>query len=134
MYRRAKILFAALVTFAIFPTGNVSAASLTGQQLLSLCTANMHGKGNVFKAAACMGFVIGVSDTFDCTDAPKSFNHDNSAAISQPRLVAYVVEYLKKYPAAQKREAHTVVGLALASHFPCQPTARIRGIEQGVAR
>lgn len=60
-----------------------------------------------------MRFAIGVADTLDCTDAPPAFSRDNSIAIFQPRLVAYVVKRLEKYTASQQREAHTVLGLAL---------------------
>ncbi len=126
-YKTHRLLATALV-FATLSTGEATAASVTGEQLLYLCTSNMGGKGNPLTAAECMGFIVGVTDTFDCIDASQLFNRANSAKVSQPRLVEHVVKYLTKHPTAQKREAFEVIGLALAAHFPCQPTAVIRGI------
>lgn len=127
-FRSHHVLAAALALTSL-SSGEAMAASITGEQLLYLCTSNMGGRGNPLASAECMGFVVGVADTFDCVDATQLFNRDNSAKVAQPQLVAYVVEYLTRYPAAQKREAFEVVGLALASYFPCQPTAVIKGIE-----
>lgn len=122
-------LLAAVFAFTSLYAGEASAASVTGQQLLSLCTANMGGNGNALEAAECMGFIVGVADTFDCLDATQLFNRTNSAKMSQPQLVHHVVQYIENHPAAQGREAFSVIGLALAAYFPCQPTAVIRGID-----
>ena len=128
-FRPHHVLAASLVLTSL-PVGEAAAATVTGEQLLYLCTSNMGGRGNPLASAECMGFVVGVADTFDCVDATQLFNRDNSAKVSQPLLVSHVVEYLTKYPDAQKRKAFEVVGLALASYFPCQPTAVIRGVEE----
>ena len=120
---------AAVLAFSSLSTGEAWAASVTGEQLLYLCTANMGGKGNALLSAECMGYIVGVADTFDCIDATQLFNRTNSEKVSQPKLVEHVVIYLQKHPAARKREAFEVVGLALTKHFPCQPTAKIRGID-----
>jgi Rap1a immunity proteins len=129
MTYKSNLVLAAVLALTSLTAGEATAASVTGEQLLYLCTSNMGGRGNPLTAAECMGFVVGVADTFDCVDATQLFNRNNSAKVSQPRLVVHVVEYLTKYPAAQKREAFEVVGLALAPHFPCQPTAVIKGID-----
>lgn len=129
MNRPPHLLLAAVLTFTGLSAGEAGAASVTGQQLLGLCTANMGGNGNALEAAECMGFIVGVADTFDCIDATQLFNRANSAKVTQPQLVSYVVNYLEKHPGAKQREAFSVIGLALAAHFPCQPTAVIRGIE-----
>jgi hypothetical protein len=129
MARKPHHLLAAVLALTTISTGEATAASVTGEQLLYLCTSNMGGKGNPLTASQCMGFIVGVADTFDCIDASQLFNRANSAKVSQPRLVDHVVKYLIKHPSAQKREAFEVIGLALAAHFPCQPTAMIRGIE-----
>lgn len=122
-------LLTAVLVLSTLSSGGAKAANVTGQQLLSLCTANMGGNGNALEAAECMGFIVGVADTFDCIDATLLFNRANSAKISQPQLVQHVVNYIENHPTAKGREAFSVVGLALAAHFPCQPTAMIRGIE-----
>lgn len=127
-------LLAAALAITSLSVGEAAAASVTGEQLLHLCTASMGGKGSALLAAECMGYIVGVADTFDCIDATQSFNNNNSAKVSQPKLVQHVVVYLEKHPAAKERNAFEVVGLALTKHFPCKPTATIRGIHKGAAR
>lgn len=129
MTRMSNHLLFAVLAMTGLSAGEAAAASVTGQQLLSLCTANMGGHGNALEAAECMGFIVGVADTFDCIDETLLFNRGNSARISQPQLVQHVVNYIEKYPSSKQREAFSVIGLALAAHFPCQPTAAIPGIE-----
>lgn len=121
MFHTPKQIFAAVLAVTMsLHAGDAMAASVKAQQLLSLCTANMGGKGNPLEAAECMGFIVGVADTFDCIDASLLFNRSNSAKVSQPQLVSYVVGYLENHPAAKDFEAFAVVGLALAPYFPCQ--------------
>lgn len=129
MTYKSRHLLVAMLALTTLSAGTATAASVTGQQLLALCTANMGGHGNAIEAAECMGFIIGVADTFDCIDATQLFNRTNSGKTSQPELVQHVVNYLEKHPSAKQREAFSVVGLALAAYFPCQPTAMIRGIK-----
>ena len=118
---RSAILFSAAITFAaLTPVSHATAAQLTGQQLWSLCTANMWGKGNPLEAAECMGYVVGVADTFNCTQGDHGFTWNSSAEYTQPRLVALVVNWLGQHPAALSYEAHRVVGAALQDAFPCK--------------
>lgn len=133
MTYRPHLLLAAILALTGLSAGEASAASVTGQQLLSLCTANMGGNGNALEAAECIGFIVGVADTFDCVDATQLFNRTNSGKVTQPQLVQLVVNYIEDHPAAKEREAFSVIGLALAAHFPCQPTAVIRGIDSSQA-
>lgn len=123
MSRRANLLFAAFTALAMLPAGTVSAAQVTGQQLLSLCTANMGGQGNPLEAAECMGFIVGVADTFDCVESNHGFTWNSSANVGQPRLVYLVVEWLHKHPDAVAYEGHRVVGAALQDAFPCNKIA-----------
>lgn len=120
MLRKTCQISAVLMTMAIPFTVPASASTMTGQQLFSLCTANMNGKGNPLEAAECMGFVIGVSDTFDCVEKDHGFTWDSTVEVSQPRLVATVVDWLQRHPAALEYEGHRVVGAALQSAFPCK--------------
>ena len=123
-HRQRKILATVLAVMCL-STGQAAAASVTAQQLMSLCTANMGGNGNELEAAECLGFIVGVADTFDCIDATQLFNRTNSGKVSQPQLVSYVVGYIQGNPASKKAEAFAVVGLALAPYFPCQAKAMI---------
>lgn len=118
---RSAILFSAAITItALIPVSHATAAQVTGQQLWSLCTANMWGKGNPLEAAQCMGYVVGVADTFSCTQSNHGFTWNNDPTVSQPKLVALVVNWLSQHPAALSYEAHRVVGAALQDAFPCK--------------
>jgi hypothetical protein len=109
----------ALIAFSSPFDGTANASSMTGRQLFSLCTANMNGAGNPLEAAECLGFVVGVSDTFNCTQNDHGFTWDSSMSVSQPELVAAVVKWLQAHPAALEYEGHRVVGAALQAAFPC---------------
>lgn len=120
MFRRAALCCFALFGLAILAPGPAAAAQVSGQQLLSLCTANLNGKGNALEAAECMGFIVGVSDTFDCVEKNHGFTWNSLAASSQPQLVKIVVDWLHKHPASLNYEGHRVVGAALQNAFPCK--------------
>jgi hypothetical protein len=120
MIRQALLLSTGLLALAFLPQGQASAGIVTGQQLLSLCTANMWGKGHPVEAAECLGYVVGVADTFDCEQGDHGFTWDSSAGVSQPRMVAVIVQWLQTHPDALKSEAHRLVGAALQQAFPCK--------------
>ena len=67
-FRPHHVLAASLV-LASLPVGEAAAAIVTGEQLLYLCTSNMGGRGNPLASAECMGFVVGVADTFEVNAA-----------------------------------------------------------------
>lgn len=118
--RKAYAASMAVLALVLPVTGTAQASSMTGQQLFSLCTANMSGKGNPLEAAECLGFVVGVSDTFNCTQNDHGFTWDSTANASQPTLVAAVVKWLQAHPAALDYEGHRVVGAALQAAYPCK--------------
>jgi len=120
MSLKSYLVSAALLAFAALYPLPSHAATVTGQQLLSLCTANMWGKGKSLEAAECMGFVIGVSDTFNCQQSDHGFTWDSQTGASEPRLVAVVIQWLQTHPESLKFEAHRVVGAALQSAYPCK--------------
>lgn len=120
MLRGAVLFTSAIMMFAIGSVAPASAGQVSGQQLLSMCTANLNGKGNALEAAECMGFIVGVADTFDCVEKNHGFTWNSTAAASQPQLVQVVVAWLNKHPAALNYEAHRVVGAALQKSFPCK--------------
>ena len=118
--RTAILLSAALTITSVDQMSPAVAAQVTGQQLWALCTANMWGKGNPLEAAECMGYIVGVADTFNCTQSDHGFMWNSNANASQPQLVALVVNWLDQHPAALSYEAHRVVGAALQDAFPCR--------------
>ena len=117
---RTAFLTAALLTCASLAPAQASAATVTGKQLLSLCTANMCGKGHALEAAECLGYVVGVSDTFNCEQSDHGFKWDSAREVSQPRMVAIIVQWLQTHPEATEFEAHRVVGAALQNAYPCK--------------
>lgn len=120
MTSRALVLSAALLSFIAAPATQSLAATVTGQQLLSLCTANMWGKGKSLEAAECLGFVVGVSDTFNCEQSDHGFTWNSAEGVSQPRMVAVVIQWLQTHPESLQYEGHRVVGAALQNAYPCK--------------
>jgi hypothetical protein len=120
MIRNVLVSLAAVLVVAAAVAAPASAAPVSGQQLLSLCTANMWGKGHPFEAAECMGFVVGVSDTFNCAQNDHGFTWNGAEGVSEPRRVAVVVQWLQNHPEALQFEGHRVVGAALQEAFPCK--------------
>lgn len=116
----AAVLATTLLSCAATAAG---AEHLTGQQLLALCTANMGGNGNPMEAAECLGYVVGVADTFDCEEAAHGFHWNVKAEASQPQLAVTVISYLQSQPAALSVPAHINVAQALSQAYPCPKSA-----------
>ena len=92
MSYRTHRLLAGMLACTILTAAPAGADQLSGQQLLSLCTANMGGGGNPMKAAQCMGFVVGVADTFDCEEDNHGLKWNSQSARSPPQIVHVVVQ------------------------------------------
>ncbi len=118
MRNRIGLMLAAVLSTSM-SSAHAADTKILGQQLLTLCTANMGNAGNPFEAAQCMGFVVGVANTFDCEETNQGYKWDSSVDIGQPGLVYQVVKYLKTNPAARTIDAHKVIGAALQEAFPC---------------
>lgn len=112
-------LLTAVLALALLAPAPALAANVSGQQLLALCTANMGGTGNELEAAECLGFVVGVADTFDCEEAEHGLRWNSSVNISQPKIVQIVVQHIEQHPTDLMSGGHYVVAHALAEAFPC---------------
>lgn len=114
-------LFISSAVLALFllPLTPAQAGYVTGSELSSLCRANIGGHGHVVEAAECMGYIVGVADTFDCVEQLHGFNWDSSRHVSQPQLVATVLHWLDAHPQALPYESDGLVGAALAEAYPC---------------
>ena len=110
----------AVLALAALAPAPAAANPVSGRQLLSLCTANMWGKGHPLEAAECMGFVVGVSDTFNCVQSDHGFTWNSANGVSEPMRVAVVVQWLQSHPEGLDFEGHRVVGAALQEAFPCR--------------
>lgn len=117
-YRTHRVL-ALVLASTLLAAGPAVAAQLSADQLVKLCTANMGGTGNPMKAAQCMGFVVGVADTFDCVEDDHGYTWNAAAARSQPQLVRTVMKFIEDHPGALSTSGHIVVGQALSEAFPC---------------
>lgn len=112
-------LLTAVLALALLAPAPALAANVSGQQLLALCTANMGGTGNELEAAECLGFVVGVADTFDCEEAEHGLRWNSRAEVSQPQIVKIVVEHIERHPTDLMSGGHYVVAHALSEAFPC---------------
>lgn len=94
---------------------------MPGRQLYNLCTSNMSGKGDPLEAGECLGYIVGISDTFDCVEANHGFHWNSHMADgSHMRLVTAVLQWLDANPTAMDEQAHRAVGAALQQAFPCK--------------
>ena len=100
-------------------SGGASAGYVTGSDLSMMCKANMGCAGSPVVAAECLGYVVGVADTFDCTEQLHGFNWNPKKNVSQMQLVHTVIRWLDSHPAALAYESDGLIGAALAEAFPC---------------
>ena len=117
---------AAAFLLAVLPVAGADMAGasnhyMPSSQLYNLCTSNMAGKGHPLEAGECLGYIVGVADTYDCSEANHGFHWDpHKAEGSQIKLVAAVLQWLDANPAAMKDAAHNAIGKALQQTFPCK--------------
>ena len=119
MPRKHHRLATILLASALLSPAPASAGFVSGEQLLDICKADSQGAGNPLKSAECLGFVIGVADTFDCVEKLHGFTWDSTAKVAQPQLVKTVVDWLDKHPTSLAYEADGLVGAALSETYPC---------------
>lgn len=113
-------LSAALLALGLIMPGQADAAAQTGAQLYALCTANLNGNGNSMLAAECLGYIMGVADTFDCVEKNHGYTWNPDAKVSQPELVTVVLQWMDKHKDAAGQEGHKVIGAALQDRYPCK--------------
>jgi len=117
---RLPSLFATLVVLVALPAVPAQAGFVSGKDLQDICLADQQGSGSSLKAAECLGFVMGVADTFDCVEKHHGFNWDSSAKVNQQQMVKLVVTWLDLHQNALRYEADGLVAAALAEAFPCK--------------
>lgn len=119
MSNRMPMLFAAFIALAAFPLAQAEAGFVSGKDLHEICEADQKGSGDPLRSAECLGFIMGVADTFDCTETLHGFNWDSSKQVDQHRLVKVVDTWLDKHQHRLAYEADGLVAAALAESFPC---------------
>ena len=112
-------LFSAALALAVLAPVPGHAGFVSGNDLAALCRANMGGQGHVTEAAECLGYVVGVADTFDCVESLHGFHWQSKAGVSQPQLVNTVLHWLDTHPAVKAYESDGLIAAALAEAYPC---------------
>lgn len=113
----------ALLTFcavlALLPVRSATAGFLSGSDLLDSCVPKRADPVYRLKVAECRGYVVGVADTFDCSNQVLGFNWKSDTQASQRDLVDVVVRWLNSHPQNLSYEADGLVAAALSEKFPC---------------
>lgn len=119
-------LLAVLPTLALLagPSAAADAVAhddhMSASQLYNLCSHHAGGGGNPLEAGECIGYIVGVADTFDCKEGDHGLHWNaDKAGGSQIKLVVTVLQYLDAHPEARSQEAHKVVGRALQTAYSC---------------
>lgn len=76
---------------------------LPADQLYRLCTQNMGGGGSHLEAGECVGYIVGIADSFDCEETSHGHRWNSDGANdSQMTMVVTVLRYLDQHPLAMK--------------------------------
>lgn len=119
MHKTISHFASALLASAMLCATPASAGFVSGTQLAEICRADSQGAGNPLSSAECLGFILGVADTFDCVEKLHGFNWDSTSDVGKPQLVKTVVAWLDAHPSVLAYEADGLVGAALAEAYPC---------------
>lgn len=100
--------------------GSAHAGFVSGMDLLQSCVPARADPVFRQKVAECRGYVVGVADTFDCTNALMGFTWQSSSRqAGQREIVDLVVGWLRSHPEILHYEADGLVAAALSEKFPC---------------
>ena len=100
--------------------GSAHAGFVSGMDLLQSCVPARADPVYRLKVAECRGYVLGVADTFDCTNGLMGFNwQSNNMRANQRELVDLVIGWLRNHPDTLHYEADGLVAAALSEKFPC---------------
>ncbi|PZF76419.1 hypothetical protein DK847_14690 [Aestuariivirga litoralis] len=125
-----KVLRLSVSALSLFTVAAISDGALArhtdhilASQLYNLCTNTIRqggGGGDRIEAGSCLGYIVGIADTFDCEEADHGFHWDpEKAGGSQVQLVVTVMQWIDTHKLAPQQEAHMVVGQALQEAYPC---------------
>jgi hypothetical protein len=119
MFKKRYVLAAVLALALNHPVGAM-AGYVNGWDLLEICKASPASPHYRLKVAQCMGYVVGVSDTFDCTSKLHGFNWSSTAPTTQSDLVKVTVDWLDGHPNLLNHKSDGLVAAALSEAFPCR--------------
>lgn len=109
---------AAILALPLQPI-TAEAGVLSGEDLIGICEPAKADPVYRLKLAQCTGYIVGVSDTFDCANKALGFNWDSTQYRDQRKLVDGVLEWLHLHPNVLHYQASGLVASALAGKFPC---------------
>lgn len=118
-FTRRDVL-AALVAAFMLPMGSASAGYVSGWDLLEICKASPASPVYRQKVAQCMGYVVAISDTFDCSEKLHGFNWSNTTPVGQADVVKSTIAWLSRHPQLLDYKSDGLVAAALAETYPCK--------------
>ena len=110
----------AAMAVAAAPPAPALAGFVAGTDLISICKTQASDPVYRLKAAECLGYIVGVADTFDCTDQLHGFHWNSSAPVSQTELVTVVTQWLDQHTDRLSYESDGLIAAALSTAFPCR--------------
>lgn len=110
---------AAVLALPLLPVAPAQAGVMSGEDLVGICEPARADPVYRLKVAECTGYIIGVSDTFDCTNKTLGFTWNSPQYKDQRKLVAGVMEWMHLHPNVLHYQASGLVASALAGKFPC---------------
>lgn len=110
------------VALSLLSSGPANAGYVSGTDLLGVCAPNKADPVYRLKVAECRGYVVGVADTFDCSNKVMGFTWDSTSQTSQRELVNIVITWLGGHPEFMSYQASGLVAAALSEHFSCGDT------------
>lgn len=112
-------LLAAVATAPLWQFAEAQAGVLSGEDLIGICEPAKADPVYRLKLAECTGYIIGVADTFDCSNKTLGFTWNSGSYNNQRKLVASVVEWLHMHPNVLHYQASGLVASALSGSYPC---------------
>lgn len=115
-----RYVLAAVMALALNQPIGAMAGYVNGWDLLEICKASPSSPVYRLKVAQCTGYVVGVSDTFDCTSKLHGFNWSSTAPGNQSDLVKVTINWLNSHPNLLTHKSDGLVAAALAEAYPCR--------------
>lgn len=114
-----KHLAVAVVLALPLPLFPAEAGIMSGEDLIGICEPARADPVYRLKLSQCAGYIVGVADTFDCTNKTLGFTWDSTKYNNQWKLISGVVEWLHLHPNVLHYQASGLVASALSGNYPC---------------
>jgi len=119
MQKCAYWVFFTLMTLAPFSSGDAGAGVMTGYELVAICEPARIDPVYRVKISECTGYIVGVADSFDCTNKLLGFTWNAPKFSGQEKLIGTVLEWLHLHPSVLHYQASGLVASALSGNHPC---------------